>query len=55
MTGDELTDNFLVIGLNPRTKPQEKTPEGRLPMGRKGIGKLAGFGIAKTIDILLEF
>lgn len=52
MTRDELTDNFLVIGLNPRTKPKEKTTGGRLPMGRKGIGKLAGFGIAKTIDIL---
>lgn len=52
MTRDELTDNFLIIGLNRRTQPKEKTPGGRLPMGRKGIGKLAGFGIAKTIDIL---
>ena len=52
MTRGELTDNFLVIGLSPRTNPKEKTPGGRLPMGRKGIGKLAGFGIAKTIDIL---
>ncbi len=52
MTRAELTDEFLVIGRNRRTSPTEKTPGGRLPMGRKGIGKLAGFGIARTIDIV---
>ena len=52
MTRSELTDEFLVIGRNRRTSPTEKTPGGRLPMGRKGIGKLAGFGIARTIDIV---
>ena len=52
MTRRELTDEFLVIGRNRRTLPSEKTPAGRLPMGRKGIGKLAGFGIAKTIDVI---
>ena len=52
MSRVELTDEFLVIGRNRRSSPTEKTPGGRLPMGRKGIGKLAGFGIARTIDIL---
>ena len=52
MTRSELTDEFLVIGRNRRTSPTEKTSGGRLPMGRKGIGKLAGFGIARTIDIV---
>lgn len=52
MTRAELTDEFLVIGRNRRTSPTETTPGGRLPMGRKGIGKLAGFGIARTIDIV---
>lgn len=52
MTRDELTDHFLIIGRNRRSAPTEKTPKGRLPMGRKGIGKLAGFGVAKTVDIL---
>lgn len=52
MTRDEIIDEFLVIGRNRRSDPSEKTPGGRDPMGRKGIGKLAGFGIAKTIDIL---
>lgn len=52
MTRDELTDEFLVIGRNRRASPTELTPGGRLPMGRKGIGKLAGFGIAGTIDVV---
>lgn len=52
MTRDELTDEFLVIGRNRRTSPTEQTPGGRLPMGRKGIGKLAGFGIAGTVDVV---
>jgi len=52
MNRDELTDEFLVIGRNRRSTPGERTPGGRLPMGRKGIGKLAGFGIARTIDII---
>lgn len=52
MTRDELTDEFLVIGRNRRTDPSERTPGGRLPMGRKGIGKLAGFGIAGTVDVV---
>ena len=52
MTRDELTDEFLIIGRNRRLSPNDRTPGGRLPMGRKGIGKLAGFGIARTIDIV---
>lgn len=52
MTRDELTDEFLIIGRNRRTNPGAKTPLGRTPMGRKGIGKLAGFGIAQTVDVV---
>lgn len=53
MTREELTDEFLIIGRNRRgDSPTEKTPFGRLPMGRKGIGKLAGFGIAQTVDVI---
>jgi hypothetical protein len=52
MTRDELTDEFLVIGRDRRAHPSQKTKGGRSPMGRKGIGKLAGFGIAKTIDVI---
>ena len=52
MTRNELTDEFLIIGRNRRNSPDEKTPGGRSPMGRKGIGKLAGFGIASVVDVL---
>ncbi|MCI0152209.1 ATP-binding protein [Paraburkholderia sediminicola] len=52
MTREQLTDEFLVIGRNRRSDPGVRTPGGRAPMGRKGIGKLAGFGIAKTIDVI---
>jgi hypothetical protein len=52
MTRDELIDDFLVIGRNRRSFPAQKTSGGRLLMGRKGLGKLAGFGIAQTVDII---
>lgn len=52
MTRDELTDEFLIIGRNRRGSPSGKTKGARPLMGRKGIGKLAGFGIAHTVDIL---
>ncbi len=52
MTREELTDAYLVIGRNRRNKPTDRSESGRHLMGRKGIGKLAGFGIARTIDVL---
>ncbi|NWA62880.1 ATP-binding protein [Pantoea sp. B9002] len=53
MNRDELTDEFLIIGRNRRgNSPSIRTAGGRLPMGRKGIGKLAGFGIAQTVDVI---
>lgn len=52
MTRDEITDHFLIIGRNRRKTPNDKSLHGRFLMGRKGIGKLAGFGIAGTVDII---
>lgn len=53
MSREDLTDEFLIIGRNRRgDAPSKTTPGGRLPMGRKGIGKLAGFGIARIVDII---
>jgi uncharacterized protein (TIGR02391 family) len=49
---DEIKNKFLVIGRNRRTDgdlPSEKFK--RLPTGKKGLGKLALFGLAKTITI----
>jgi hypothetical protein len=52
MTRDELTDEFLIIGRPRRATPLDKSNGGRKLMGRKGLGKLAGFGIARTIDVI---
>ncbi len=49
---DEIKNKFLVIGRNRRIdgdQPSEKFK--RLPTGKKGLGKLALFGLAKTITI----
>lgn len=51
---DEINSKFLVIGRNRRNDegdvPSKKFK--RLPTGKKGLGKLALFGLAKTITIL---
>ncbi|GAB6267639.1 MAG: hypothetical protein STSR0002_03790 [Smithella sp.] len=52
MTFDELNDFYLNIGYERRRVRGERTKSGRLVMGRKGIGKLAGFGIAE--DVILR-
>src|SRR5438105_1136015 len=46
MTFDEVNDAYLVLGRDRRTSSGLYSPGGRRVMGRKGIGKLAGFGIA---------
>ncbi|KWI07875.1 ATP-binding protein [Burkholderia ubonensis] len=50
----DLFDRYLIVGLPKRdpSKPDERTPGERLPMGRKGIGKLAPFGVAKQLDLI---
>lgn len=50
MSFDELNDFYLYIGYERRSRG-DTTPKGRLVMGRKGIGKLAGFGIAEEIIV----
>lgn len=54
MTRDILADNYLVIGKKKRTSENvsELTSSGRRVMGRKGIGKLAPFGIAQKLTLL---
>jgi hypothetical protein len=50
MSFDELNKYYLHIGYERRARG-ERTSNGRLVMGRKGIGKLAGFGIAEEIIV----
>lgn len=51
MTFDELNNSFLKIGRNRRKDSEEVTPKGRKVTGRKGLGKLAIFGIANEIEV----
>ena len=51
MTFEELNDCFLKIGRNRRKDSNEETPKGRKVTGRKGLGKLAIFGIAGEIEV----
>lgn len=50
MNADDINDKFLKVGYQ-RRRSNAKTPCGRIVMGRKGIGKLAAFSIADTVDV----
>ena len=50
MTPDEVNDRFLNIGQDRRLN-YPNSPSGRKVLGRKGIGKLAVFSLAKVIDV----
>lgn len=49
----DIQEKFLVIGRNRRDHGCDKpsTKFGRLPTGKKGLGKLALFGLAKDISV----
>ncbi len=52
MSFEEINNKFLTIGRNKRLKNENSSPnKGRKVIGRKGIGKLAVFGIADIIHI----
>ncbi len=56
MSFDECNSRYLSVGRDRRIKHDEWTKEyrdlsSRKVQGRKGIGKLAGFGIANLIDV----
>ncbi len=52
MSFDEVNENFLVIGRRRREDDLSRNnKKGRKITGKKGIGKLALFGIGKTINI----
>lgn len=53
MNHDELNQNFLVIGRNRRKAEGTGVSKAkkRKVTGKKGLGKLAVFGIAKTIEV----
>ena len=55
MSRTDLDKKFLFAGRRRRKEePQAhgRSPKGRPLMGRKGLGKLAGFGVAKIIEVI---
>jgi len=53
LSHDDITSKFLVIGRNRRLDDGDLPSKRfrRLPTGKKGLGKLALFGLAKTITV----
>src|ERR1700680_4124810 len=52
MTWEDCQKLYLQIGRDRRADAgKQLTKRGRRIMGRKGIGKLAGFGIAHTVEV----
>jgi len=55
MTFDEVNNEFLIIGRNRREEGKTHSPSGeRTATGRKGLGKLALFGIGDTIEVITK-
>ena len=53
MTAEQVNEYYLNVGYNRRHTRGEQTPvHGRRVMGRKGIGKLAPFGICREVEIV---
>lgn len=51
MTRDDVIDQFLTVGFKRRDIAPLTPKFKRRPMGRKGIGKLSSFSIAKVVDV----
>lgn len=52
MTVDDMNGRYLFVGYRKREDDGlRRTPKGRAPMGRKGIGKLSLFSIAETVNV----
>ena len=53
MTAQDVNDYYLNVGYNRRDGRSERTPKhNRRVMGRKGIGKLAPFGICHEVEVI---
>ncbi len=51
MSFDDINNKFLVIGRNRREENKKRTKKNRYVTGKKGLGKLALFGLANKIKI----
>src|SRR5713226_299713 len=56
MTWEMVRDAYLDVGRDRReAEKTDKSPSGRPLQGRKGVGKLAGFGIADVMEVQTVF
>lgn len=52
MTFEQCQNLYLNVGRNRRVEEEnDRSPNGRPILGRKGIGKFAGFGIAELLEV----
>lgn len=51
MTTQDINDKYLMVGYQKRKKESSTTAKGRTIMGRKGIGKLSVFSIARVVEL----
>lgn len=51
MSFEQVNDKYLRLGRDRRAAEGDHTAGNRPVLGRKGIGKLAGFGIAKLVEV----
>lgn len=51
MSFDDCNNAFLVVGRNRRQGGKTTTDRGRHVLGRKGIGKLAAYGVARRVEV----
>ena len=51
MTAEQVQNEYLVVGRNRRQKGGGTGAKARPVMGKKGIGKLAGFGLAAVMEV----
>lgn len=54
MTVSDINDHFLKVGYQKREEKKLSDKFGRQFMGRKGIGKLSMFSIAKEVDVISQ-
>ena len=52
MSPDDVGERYLYIGYNRRENGETTDIKHRSIIGNKGIGKLAGFGVANTVEII---
>ena len=55
MSFDDVANKYLVIGRKRRSENEnEELPCNRLPIGKKGLGKLSFFGVANLLIIKIR-